>query len=361
MAISSENAESSEKERRDNLRALPPLLGLALCTGALAWAAAAYIVAARSAAGIAARLHFERQQILIESAFLLFLLVVGFRALEWLSALKSTERAVVDRVLLLPRRQTAAREWLWGAATGWGMCLAAVLPALLTLHFHARLQAGNGLATGIVTSALTLLVVTLAEEVVFRGYPLLLLGQAIGPTWASIFLSAIFAAVLVAGNPPANLGGALLNLFVFGVLLAMAYQRTHALWLGWGIHFAFRAAMLLLLGLPVAGRSDLASLTEGTLFGPRWLSGGGFGLDAALPTLLVLVIAIACVYRLSRGWAWAYTLPEIVSGGHEVQIAPPAAHVAMERAAAPPPLVQIMPSPPPPPIPRIAGDPERES
>jgi hypothetical protein len=49
------------------------------------------------------------------------------------------------------------------------------------------------------------------------------------------------------------------------------------------------------------------------------------------------------VYRVTKDWAWAYTLPEIVAGGYAVEVAPPPAHTAMEKAAAPPPLVQILP------------------
>jgi hypothetical protein len=58
----------------------------------------------------------------------------------------------------------------------------------------------------------------------------------------------------------------------------------------------------------------------------------------------VMLAGMVLVYRVTKDWAWAYTLPEIVPAGYEVVVAPPAAHVAMEKAAAPPPpLVQIMP------------------
>ena len=128
-----------------------------------------------------------------------------------------------------------------------------------------------------------------------------------------------------------------------GLLLALAYLRTHALWVGWGLHFGYRVVMAVVLGLPIIGRSDLGSMLNAQAYGPRWLSGGDFGLDAAFLTAVVLLGAMAVLHRATRDWAWAYTLPEIVAGGYEVVVAPPAAHAAMERAAAPPPLVQIMP------------------
>ena len=80
--------------------------------------------------------------------------------------------------------------------------------------------------------------------------------------------------------------------------------------------------------------------------GPRWLSGGAFGLDAALLTGAAMLAAMVVLYRETRDYAWRYTHPPIVAGGYEVTVAPPAAHVAMEKAASPPPLVQILPATP---------------
>lgn len=354
-------AESTGRAGQSGERRLPRGLGIGLCFTALIWAAAARLVAGKAAAGIATRFHLELQQSLLEGAFLLFLVVVGFQTLDWLATRGTPASVPGTSVLALPQRKTSGTEWLTGAAIGWGMCLAAVLPALLSGHYHAQLNHGRGVPGGVLTTAATLVLVTLAEEAIFRGYPFRALGQSIGPAWASVLLSAAFALVLVAGDTPANLGGALLNIFLFGILLSIAYLRTHALWIGWGLHFGFRAVMAILLGLPIAGRGDSASLTDGYVRGPRWLTGGAFGLDAALFTLVVMLIAMAVLYRATKDWAWAYTLPEIVGAGYEVTVAPPAAHVAMEKAAAPPPLVQIMPVAPPPPIPMLPRDPERES
>ena len=79
--------------------------------------------------------------------------------------------------------------------------------------------------------------------------------------------------------------------------------------------------------------------------GPRWLTGGAYGLDAAVLTGLGMLVGMGVLYRATREYAWAYTAPMIVGAGYEVAVAPPAAHVAMERstAVAPPPLVQIQP------------------
>jgi uncharacterized protein len=312
----------------------------ALFLVAMAWAAAANAIASRSALGIAGRFPgFAPAQTLLECLFLLFLAVVGFRLLDWIA----TRGLYTAQTLALPARPGFLTEWSTGAAIGWGLCVAAVLPVLVTGNLHARLnwQGTNWPAVGLGVAAL--LAISLAEEVIFRGYAFQRLGAAIGPAWAAVAISILFGVVLVEANPPHNTLVALVDCTLFGLLLAMAWMRTHALWLGWGLHFAYRAVAAVVLGLPIAGHGEFGSPTEMYASGPRWLSGGAFGLDAALLTSVVILGAMLVLYRETKDYAWKYTHPEIVPGGYEVTVAPPAAHLAMEKAAPPPPpLVQIL-------------------
>jgi membrane protease YdiL (CAAX protease family) len=312
----------------------------ALFLVALAWVAAANTIASRSAQGIAARFRLGIIESLLEMAFLLFLCVVGFRLLDWIA----TKGRFAEDALPLPRRTGWPTEWAVGAAIGWGLCVAAAAPVLLTGNLHARLSWQPGNTAAISIALATLLVAALAQEVIFRGYAFRRLIAAIGPSGAAVLMSVLFAALIVQANPPHNYLVALIDSTFFGLLLAMAWLRTHALWLGWGLHFAYRAVAAVVLGLPIAGHGEFGSPTDMYATGPRWLSGGAFGLDAALLTSLVMLGGMIVLYRETRDYAWKYTHPPIVPGGYEVTVAPPAAHIAMEKAApAPPPLVQILP------------------
>ena len=332
-----------QTDRVGGARAVSRGMQFTLFLTAMAWAAAANAVAARAGQGIAGR--FQRLagvDPLLEALFLLFLVVVGLRVLDR----AATRGRYAADTLQLPARPGWPREWAVGAAIGWGLCVAAALPLLVSGHLHARLswQGTNLLAVAV--SLATLLVVTLAQEAIFRGYAFRRLGAGIGPTWAAVVISVLYAVVIVQANPPHNALVTLVNLTLFGLLLAMAWMRTHALWLGWGLHFAYRAVAAVVLGLPIAGHGEFSSPTEMYASGPRWLSGGAFGLDAALLTGVMLLGAMIVLYRESKDYAWKYTHAPIVPAGYEVTVAPPAAHVAMEQqaAAAPPPLVQILPS-----------------
>ncbi len=315
---------------------------LALCLIALAWAGAANILASKSAQGLSVRFHLGSFDALIAALFLLFLIVVGFHMLDWIA----TRGRFEQEILPLPRRGTASAEWGAGAAIGWGLSLAALLPLLLSAHLHARLNLQARNIIPILIAFATMLVASLAEEAIFRGFAFRRLIQAIGPSWAALLLSLLFAAVLVLPSPPASMGIALLNETLFGVLLASAWLRTHGLWAGWGLHFARRAVTAVVFGLPVAGFGVFGSLSDTFATGPRWLSGGDFGLDAALLTAPVLLCGLAVLYRVTLRYAWDYTFPPLQPAGYAVTVAPPPAHAAMEKAAPPPPLVQILPSTP---------------
>ncbi len=311
-----------------------------LFVAAMAWAGAANMIAERAAAGIAVRFHMGLLESLLENAFLLFLAVIGFRSLDWIA----TRGQFVADTLPLPRRQGYLREWAIGAAIGWGLCVAAAIPVLLTGNLHARIVWNSNSFVAEVVALAGILIGVLAVEVIFHGYPFRRLIAAIGPSWATILVSVLFGILVVQANPPRNQLMAMVDCTLFGLLLAMAWLRTHALWLGWGLHFSYRAVMAIALGLPIAGHSEFGTPIDMYATGPRWLSGGAFGLDAAFLTSLVLAGGMIVLYRATRDYAWEYTHPPIVAGGYEVTVAPPAAHVAMEKAAAPPPLVQILPT-----------------
>jgi hypothetical protein len=199
--------------------------------------------------------------------------------------------------------------------------------------------------SGAVVSVISLVLAGLASEVAFRGFLFKRLIDATGPTTATILLSLIYA--LVGSLGPNGTSLSFVVTVVAGVLFSMAYLRTHALWLGWGMHFAWAAATAVVFGLPVSGVASYSSLVQTDTSGPVWLTGGVYGPDGALFTVIVFLVAMAVIYRATRNYAWSYTHPMIVPGGYPMDVAPPPAHTAMEQAAAAKPhtLVQILPAP----------------
>jgi hypothetical protein len=130
----------------------------------------------------------------------------------------------------------------------------------------------------------------MAEEVAFRGYPFQRLVDAAGGTAAIVFSSVLFGAVHLR-NPHVSVFS-LINTIVIGVLLAVAYLRTQALWLPWGLHFGWNLTLGLIFGLPVSGIPQFAVVVRGTADGPLWLTGGAYGIEGGAAGSLGVVAGL---------------------------------------------------------------------
>ena len=314
---------------------------------ALLWFGIAGELAAHAATGLASHLFAGMLVPLLQPVFLLFLLALGLALLEG-------GRGPVDAWITagLPRRPTCGDEWAVGAALGWGIAVLAMLPLVFSgrLLLSFWLEPRGWLTAVLVVAGAAL--ATLASEIAYRGYSLRRLQESVGRTPAVVLISLVYALVveLHFGN-----GRIAMVAFLFNVLLSAGWLRTRAIWLSWGLHFAWNVSLGLLFGLPVFDGGDLASVIQGQVRGHSHWLGAPMGPIGGWWTAVVLLIGLAVLVAVTRGFAWLYTHKPIVAAGYPMDIPPPAAHTAMEQASAPPPpLVQIspaMPGAPPPPRP----------
>jgi membrane protease YdiL (CAAX protease family) len=302
------------------------------------WVIASHRIADAATQGIITRLNLPAIEPLVAQLFFLFLLLVGFTAIARLVSRNGSFRSANS----LPARETSGQEWQRGVALGWALALLSIIPMMVagSLHPQFWLEPRSwGLA---IVSIVTIAIGTLAVEVAYRGYIFRRLIDAVGPVAATIFLSLVYA-IASTFRPNSTTLGVAVSFFA-GVLYSVAYFRTNGLWLAWGLHFAWSLTFGVLLGLPIGGYANFSNLISTTVSGPEWLTGGAYGPDGAVITLTVLILALIPLYRITRDYAWNYTHPPIVSKGYAMEVAPPAAHTAMENAAAaaPAPLVQIL-------------------
>ena len=294
-------------------------------------------IAARSAHGLTNGLW----QTVIERGMLLFLLLLGYAAMG--RVFQRQHQPLRDMGLVF--RPGWQREFGLGAALGWGMLVASILPLVLiggliiTFWFVPR-QFGI-----LLVDLLLLAVAALAEEVAFRGYPFQRLIEAVGPTLATIASSLLFAGAHIF-NPSANRASFVITVFS-SWLLSVAYLRTRALWVCWGWHFAWNASMCLLFGLPLSGITQFSPVIQSNTVGPTWITGGDYGPEASVVAAVILLIGIFFVYRTTRGYAYLYTQPVIVAAGLPVDLDAMSRTLAPHHPVDPPPapagttLVQI--------------------
>jgi len=307
--------------------------------GAVGWLLVTYYLANRAAHGFRPGAAFP----LIRNLFQIFMLIVGFGYMEL--AWDRTREPI--RAMGLPSRPGAVREFGLGAALGWGMVTIVLLIVVLVGHFYVQLWTAPRAWGLLVVQILTLLAGALAGEIAFRGYPFQKLAETVGPFTATILAAIIFAGLRV--TTPDSTPTAVWISAVAAVLLSVAYLRTHALWLGWGLHFAWTASVGILFGQPLAGSRQVSSVIHTYADGPIWLTGAEFGPEGSLIALIVLWVGLYVLVRATRDLAWKYSQPEIKPAGipvdlsHPMHPAPPAAASVPPSEAAKAGLVQITP------------------
>lgn len=183
--------------------------------------------------------------------------------------------------------------------------MAAVVAVFAFVGAYGWAGAGGTVAGWLTVAALGLAAFAIpaaAEEAVFRGYLLRSLGEAGGAVAAVLITSALFA--VVHGGNPAVGPVAFANLFLAGVLLAVAVLRTGTLWLATGVHLGWNWVTDVPLDLPVSGIDAFDTpLYDAVPAAPAWLSGGAFGPEGGLVGTAGALAALGLVLWLTRAGA----------------------------------------------------------
>ena len=320
-------------------------------------AAVLYFFVVRSFAhNVAVGIRHDTWAPLVEQFLLAALLILGYAAFG--SLFDRQARSIATQGL--PLRSGFTHEFALGMAVGWGAVVACVLP-MLFIGGIAVIITAHGSAWGwLLADILYFAFLTLGEEVAFRGYGFQRFVTVVGSTGAA-FGFALFYAIVRALQPGATNASIAISV-VLSFLLTTAYLRSRALWVSWGLNFAWKATQGLIFGLTVNGVSSHSPIVEGNPMGPFWLTGGGYGLDASWWACLVLLCAFPVLYRVTRDLDFRYNAPVFEPAGipvdldgaarrqHEAAMGP-----APESSAAPV-LVQIVPAATPPPPSGNASD-----
>ena len=222
------------------------------------------------------------------------LLLAVFGVFSWLIGARALGLTAGDFGLQPVGR--GLRGFGWGFLLGGG--LAAVAMALATLLGRAAWRPDGGTPGQWLAAAgatgLVLFPAALAEEVMFRGVPLIALSRAFGRVPAIAVLALLFA-VGHLWNPGIT-GLAAANIAIAGVFLGLAFFAPGGLWtatgahLGWNLAIAALAAPVSGLPLPMPGIDYVAGE-------PGWLTGGSFGPEGGALAALCLIGGAALAAR----------------------------------------------------------------
>jgi membrane protease YdiL (CAAX protease family) len=152
--------------------------------------------------------------------------------------------------------------------------------------------------------ALGLLLAALGEELMFRGYPMRRLADAVGALPAMLVFAVLFG-LAHAKNPNATVFSTI-NVAFAAIWLSFAFFSAGGMALAWGLHFGWNAGLGILFDAPVSGIEFQVPGVEYTPGRHVWVDGGLFGPEGGIVTTIVLIAGTLAVigarWKQPRTW-----------------------------------------------------------
>ena len=225
----------------------------------------------------------------------------------WLMILLEFAISVISVVifrLLIDRRGLSELGWSVDGFAGEAITGLFMGPALLGIVALLMLATGHLQWVDITWDPSSLFVslglmavITVSEELVFRGYVLGNLMESFSNKWIALIVSAALFAAFHFTSPEISVLP-FVNLFLAGLLLGINYIYTKNLWYSFFFHLSWNFFQGPLLGYRVSGMT-FPSLLQTETKGDMFITGGDFGLEGSILTTLIAAIAL-CVL------AWAF-------------------------------------------------------
>jgi membrane protease YdiL (CAAX protease family) len=174
-------------------------------------------------------------------------------------------------------------------AFGLGILLAFLAMGLATVLGSARWTPDDGdLAAYLSRIFLILLMLApaaLAEELMFRGLPIIVLDRTLG-RGAAVGITALAFALTHSGNESVTTLG-IGNICIAGILLGLVFFAPGGIWTASGLHLGWNWA-LAAMDAPVSGLALRIPFINYDPGQPAWLTGGTFGPEGGVLATLVL-------------------------------------------------------------------------
>jgi hypothetical protein len=201
---------------------------------------------------------------------------------------------LVDRrpfaTLGLPVGRRALAEFSWGVLLS-VLLITLVFGVLLALEVVRINQFQFELAElGLfVWGALFFFGAAALEELLLRGYLFQTLLEGLGVYPTLIISTVLFSAAHLANPNISQMG--LITIALAGLLFAVCYLKTRALWMPIGLHAAWNFLEGHIFSLPVSGLTVQPHLLDVHVSGSVLLTGGAFGPEGSVVTALILGVA----------------------------------------------------------------------
>ncbi|MGW7548289.1 CPBP family intramembrane glutamic endopeptidase, partial [Streptomyces sp. NPDC054770] len=137
------------------------------------------------------------------------------------------------------------------------------------------------------------------EELLFRGVLFRIVEERTG-TWIALVSTGALFGMMHLLNKDATVWGALAIAIEAGGMLGAAYAATRTLWLPIGLHFGWNFAESGIFGTEVSGNGAQKGLLDASTSGARLVTGGQFGPEASVYSVLLGVLVTVAFLWLAR-------------------------------------------------------------
>ncbi|MBC8278014.1 MAG: CPBP family intramembrane metalloprotease [FCB group bacterium] len=136
----------------------------------------------------------------------------------------------------------------------------------------------------------------LTEEIFFRGIIYRIMEENLGTNIALAISALLFGLSHLTNENMSVIS--LLGIIIGGCLMGLLYTATRRLWLPIFAHAGWNYIQTL-TGVTLSGSNDLpeASLLDSSLEGPELITGGGFGPENSILTIVLTAIILIALYR----------------------------------------------------------------
>ncbi len=189
-------------------------------------------------------------------------------------------------------KKSAVPQYLIGAALGLGLFAAAYGICMLFGCIDITSNIGSFSVVTLILYFAGYLIQGMAEEVLCRGYLMVSISRRYSTITAVLVSSAVFALLHIA-NPGLTML-AMLNLFLFGVFMALLMLRYNNIWIAGALHSLWNFTQGNLFGVQVSGTvNDTSVLSSAADESMAIINGGSFGLEGGLAVTIILLAGCA--------------------------------------------------------------------
>ncbi|MDX3190590.1 CPBP family intramembrane metalloprotease [Streptomyces sp. MN03-5084-2B] len=216
--------------------------------------------------------------------------VLAVVAYRWV--VRKTEHRAVTELAGSGARRALGRGTLIGIAMFAAVIANIALLGAYEIRGWGSVPGALGLVGFMAAAAVT-------EELLFRGILFRIVENRLG-TWLALALSGLVFGLVHLFNEHASLWGAIAIAVEGGGLLTSAFIATRKLWLPIGLHFGWNFAGAGIFGAVVSGKDATEGLLTAATSGPSIVTGGDFGPEGSLYSVLFCVLATSAFLWLAH-------------------------------------------------------------